>query len=221
MFKLLTAACAAACLAAAAPAHALTDAAGDFLGTYTGPQNADLDILSASAVYDGTFFHLSATLAGAPGTTSGGLYVWGVNRGGGTPRLSFGSPSVGGSVKFDAVAVMFPDGLGRIAILPPAGPPAITNLAGLVAIDGNTISASFAAALLPGNGFAPEDYTFTLWSRARVNPALDGANSEIADFAPNVGGFHAAVPEPGAWALMILGFGAAGAALRRRSVAAA
>ncbi|WP_293379098.1 PEPxxWA-CTERM sorting domain-containing protein [Phenylobacterium sp. SCN 70-31] len=26
----------------------------------------------------------------------------------------------------------------------------------------------------------------------------------------------AAVPEPGAWALMILGFGAAGAALRRR-----
>ncbi|PZQ62569.1 MAG: hypothetical protein DI570_10265 [Phenylobacterium zucineum] len=30
----------------------------------------------------------------------------------------------------------------------------------------------------------------------------------------------AAVPEPGAWALMILGFGAAGAALRRRPVAA-
>lgn len=32
---------------------------------------------------------------------------------------------------------------------------------------------------------------------------------------------EAAIPEPGSWALMILGFGAAGAALRRRSAVAA
>lgn len=33
-------------------------------------------------------------------------------------------------------------------------------------------------------------------------------------------GYQAAIPEPSAWALMILGFGAAGAALRRRRTAA-
>ncbi len=219
MFRqLLSAACAAAVLAAAGPALAVTDAAGDLLASYTGPQGSDLDILSATAVYDGTAFHLSATLAGAPGTTANSLYVWGVNRGGGTPRLSFGTPSLAPSVLFDAVAVMFPDGLGRVAILPAMGPPAITNLAGLVTIDGNTISGSFAASLFPSNGFAPEDYTFTLWSRARVNPLFDGTNAEIADFAPDVGGFQASVPEPGTWAVMLLGFAAVGAAARRRRV---
>ena len=201
---------------AATPALALTDAADDFLlATYTGPQAGDLDILSASAAYDGSSFHLSATLAATPGTTPGGIYVWGVNRGAGAPRLTFGMPSVGAGVLFDAVAVMFPDGMGRVAILPAMGPPAITNLPGLVEVDGNTISASFAASLLPGNGFAPEDYTFTLWSRARVNPLTDGDNAEIADFAPSL---QAAVPEPATWAVMILGFASAGLALRRRRV---
>lgn len=214
MLKLLSAAALAGALTVGvSPAIALTDAAGDFLQTYTGPQAGDLDILSASAFYDGTSFHLSATLAGAPGTTAGGIYVWGINRGAGAPRLTFGSPSIGEGVLFDAVAVMFPDGMGRVAILPAMGPPAITNLPGLVEVDGNMISASFAASLLPGNGFAPEDYTFTLWSRARVNPLADGTNAEVADITP---GFHAAVPEPGAWAVMILGFAVAGSALRRR-----
>jgi hypothetical protein len=210
---LLSAALASAISIAATPALAVTDATNDFLATYTGPMASDLDILSASAFYDGTSFHLSATLAGTPGTTAGALYVWGVNRGGGAPRLTFGSPAVGSGVLFDAVAVMFPDGLGRVAVLPPAGPPTITNLPGLVSIDGNTISASFSASLLPGAGFAPEDYAFTLWSRARVNPLVDGTNAEIADLSPSL---RAAVPEPATWALVILGFAGAGAALRRR-----
>lgn len=214
MFKtLLSVALAGAISIAATPALAVTDAANDLLATYTGPQAGDLDILSASAVYDGTSFHLTATLAGTPGSTTGGIYVWGVNRGAGTPRLTFGSPSIGAGILFDAVAVMFPDGLGRVAILPPVGPAAITNLPGLVEIEGDTISASFAASLLPGNGFAPEDYTFTLWSRARVNPLLDGTNAEVADFAPSL---QAAVPEPGSWAVMIVGFAAAGFTLRRQ-----
>lgn len=207
---------AAAMMAVSTPAFAVTDPAGDFLATYTGPQTGDFDILSASATFDGTSFRLSATLGAAPGSTEGALYVWGINRGGGLPRLTFGSPSVSSGVLFDAVAVMFPDGLGRVAILPPAGPPAITNLPGLVSVDGNTISAAFAASLLPSAGFAPEDYRFTLWSRKRVNPLADGTNAEIADFAPNVGGFQAAVPEPAAWAMMILGFTAVGATIRSR-----
>ncbi|WP_293675818.1 hypothetical protein, partial [uncultured Phenylobacterium sp.] len=68
---LLSVALACALSIAATPALAVTDPADDFLATYTGPQAADLDILSASATYDGANFHLSATLAGTPGTTVG------------------------------------------------------------------------------------------------------------------------------------------------------
>jgi len=209
----------AALLALAAPSVAatLTDSPGDFLATYTGPTSGDLDLLSASVSYDGSHFRLSATVDGAIGSTPGALYVWGINRGAGAPRLTFGSPPVGGTVLFDAVAVMFPDGLARAVTFPSAGPPSITPLPGLVAVSGSTIGGSFAASLFPTNGLAPEDYTFTLWSRARVNPLFDGTNAEIADFAPNVGGITAAVPEPGTWALMIAGFGLAGAGLRRRT----
>jgi hypothetical protein len=219
MLKMLLPVTLAAVAAGASPAWAVTDAAGDFLASYAGPHSADLDILNASAVYDGTNFHLSVTLAGTPGATDGSLYVWGINRGAGAPRLTFGAPSVGTSVLFDAVAVMFPNGLGRVAILPPMGPPTITNLPGIVEVDGDTLSASFAASLLPSTGFSPEDYRFTVWSRKRVNPLADGTNAEIADFAPDVGGVRAAVPEPAAWTVMILGFASIGSALRRRRMA--
>lgn len=208
----------AALLALAGPSLAspLADAPGDFLASYTGPQNGDLDILSASVRFDGSHFHLSSTVNGAVGSTPGALYVWGINRGAGLPRLTFGTPSVGGTAPFDAVAVLFPDGLGRAVTFPLAGPPSITPLPGLVSVDGSTISASFQASLFPTNGLAPQDYTFTLWSRARVSPLMDGTNAEIADFAPDVGGMTSTVPEPGAWALMIVGFGVMGAMLRRR-----
>lgn len=44
-----------------------------------------------------------------------------------------------------------------------------------------------------------------------------GANDQLASFdASAVGTFRTAVPEPGAWAMMIIGFGGMGALLRRR-----
>ena len=99
---------------------------------------------------------------------------------------------------------------------PAAGPPTITPLSGAVAVDGDTISGLIPLSLLPSRGFDPTDYSFTLWSRRRVDPAVDGTNAEIADFAPDLGGLHASVPEPAAWATMILGFGLVGAAARGR-----
>lgn len=201
----------------AAQATTIADPLGDFIGSYTGPQNADLDITSATAAFDGSNFILSTTLAGPVGTTTGSIFVWGINRGLGLPRLSFGAPSIGATVPFDGVVVLFPDGTLRVVSIPTAGAPTITNIAGGATISGNTISGAAPLALLFSTGFDPADYTFANWSRARVNPALDGTNAEVADFAPNIGTFQAsAVPEPATWLTMLLGFAFAGTAFRQR-----
>lgn len=51
-----------------------------------------------------------------------------------------------------------------------------------------------------------------------ANPAFDTTGGQLADFSAGnlTGSFAGVVPEPGTWALMILGFGGAGAMLRRR-----
>lgn len=194
-----------------AAAATITDPVGDFVGSYTGALNGDLDILGASAAFEGSNLRLTATVNGAVGASTGSLYVFGINRGGGIER--FGIP-----VAFDALAVLFPDGLGRIVIFPTAGAPAITPLGGAVTVDGSTISGLFPLALLRPNGASVENFSFTLWSRLRVNPAADGLIGEIADYAPGAGTFGA-VPEPATWTMLILGFGGAGALARRRRVA--
>jgi hypothetical protein len=195
----------------------VSDPAGDLIGTYTGPSNGDLDILSADVAFDGTNFFLSTTVDGTVGTTVGSLFVWGVDRGSGAPRLTFGSPSVGAGILFDAVIVLFPDGTLRVVTIPLAGAPTINQFAGGAVVNGDTLSATVSAALLGSTGFAPEDYNFSLWSRARVNPLMDGANSEIADFLTSSGALQArAVPKPATWLTMLLGFAVSGMAIRRR-----
>jgi hypothetical protein len=202
---------------ASAVSAQVNDPTGDLIGTYTGPSNADLDILSGDVAFDGTSFFLNTTVAGDVGTTVGSLFVWGVDRGSGAPRLTFGSPSVGAGILFDAVIVMFPDGTLRVVTIPAAGAPTISQFAGGAIVNGNTLSATVPWALLGSTGFAPEDYNFSLWSRVRVNPVVDGANSEIADFLTSSGALQArAVPEPATWLTMLLGFGVSGASIRRR-----
>jgi hypothetical protein len=212
MFK--PAAAIAAALLGAGSAAAATDPLGDFLGTFTGTQSAKLDLVSADARFTGTHFNLSLKTAGAIGGLPGSLYVIGINRGAGTPRLNLLSdPDLDASVKWDSVAVMLPDGTLRVVTFPAAGAPTITPIFGGAVVNGDTISASVPFALLPTRGFAATSYTFQAWSRLRVNPAADGTNNEIADFGPRL---FAAVPEPASWAMMIAGFGLAGWSARRR-----
>lgn len=199
----------------AAPAASKTDPAGDFLMSFTGTPAGELDFIDASAVFDGTHYALSFTLAGAPTGSANVLHVWGIDRGAGTARLNLlFDPDLDPDVKWDALAVLFGDGTLRVVAFPPAGPPAMNSFAGAVSVNGATVTTAVPLSLLPSRGFVPEGYRFQLWSRLRADPAADGPNTEIADFGPRI---TAAVPEPATWAMMVAGFALAGGAMRRRT----
>lgn len=204
----------------ATQAHAqVADGTGDWLDTYTGAHDPGLDILTAAVQFDGSGYALTSVEAGPIDLSGHSLFVWGINRGAGSARLQVlgAPPPVGADKLFDALAVLLPGGTARVVTFPTAGPPTITVLPGAVTLDGNSISSIIPLSLLASTGFAPQDYTFTLWSRLRVDPTTDGNNGEIADFAPDSAGFKAALPEPASWALTIAGVGLLGGALRRRA----
>ena len=199
-------------LAAAAPAQAvaISDPTHDFIPSFVDNHDADLDVVTASAVLSGANVILSATMDGAIGSTANALYVWGVNRGAGV--AGFGAIAPG--VFFDAVIVLNLTPGGNVVSLNGPGGGALG--AGAVTISGDDITAVVPLSLLPSTGFQATDYVYNLWPRAP-----GGGNSHIADFAPNNSSFAASAPEPSAWALLIAGFGLTGAAMRRRRVRAA
>lgn len=205
-FRLIYAALATLVVSMPSIAAPLIDPAGDFLPTYTGPHAADLDALSAQATFDGSGFDFTATMAGNIGTTPGGFYVFGINRGAGTARFGALAPDL----LFDAVVSVSNDGTGFVSDLISG---VRTNLGfESIRFDGASLGVSVAAALLPGRGRAPADFGFALWPRSPGS-----GTSTIADFAPDKGNSNvAAVPEPEVWAMMLAGFGLAGAAMRDR-----
>lgn len=224
MRPVLAIASAFALIASATTASAtVVDPAGDLLATYTGPVAGDLDIRSGDVAFDGTSFLLTATVAGDIDPIPGQLYAWGINRGAGTPRLDLlRDPDIAPDVLFDAVVVMLPNGLLTIGSIPVAGAPTFTNFFGGTIVSGDTLSATVPLSLIFSTGFAPEDYAFSLWSRVRVDPMVDGTNNEIADFLEGSGAINArVVPEPATWLTMLLGFGLTGCAIRRRRPATA
>lgn len=200
--------------------HAQTsDPANDFLATYVGPQNADVDVLSAQVTFTGTSFVLSATMNGnilnnGVPNTPGATYVWGFDRGQGTARFAAIAPGV----LFDSVVVLRPDTtvtVNRIV----GGPPATNFGVGTAIINGATISATIAASELPllSPGFASqEQFTWNLWPRVGA-----GNNNQISDFAPNNSNVPVTSVAPEAGSLALLALGGVGFAamvrVRRRS----
>jgi hypothetical protein len=201
-------------------ATTFADPSGDFLATYTGPANADLDILSGSAVFTSKDLLLSSTMSGPIGTTPGSTFLWGVDRGSGTDRLiTSGPPAVGTpDMLLDAIVRLEASGVGRVVLFPTVGLPVTTLLdPSLITISGDTISGRIPRALLPTTGFDFADYTYVHWSRSAL-----GSQQFIADLAPDAASFKGAyAPEPATWGLMIFGLGLAGAVLRRRTAASA
>src|SRR5215218_8202551 len=189
------------------------DPAGDFLSTYTGPQNGDLDALSLSVTFTQPGVTLTSTVNGAIGSTIGSAFIWGIDRGSGTDRLiTSGPPAVGpADLLLDAVVRLESGGGGRVMTFPTVGAPITTLLdPSTIFISGSTISTTIPFAVLFSTGFAPEDYTYSFWTRSEL-----GSQAFIADLAPDGGSFRGtAVPEPATWMMMIAGFGLVGGAMR-------
>ncbi|MBC8103905.1 MAG: hypothetical protein H7Z41_15130, partial [Cytophagales bacterium] len=152
-------------------------------------------------------------LNGVVGTTTGGFYVWGVNRGTGT--AGFSSLGLDG-VLFDSVVIVRPNGASQVIV---GGVP--TTLGSGINFSGNTLSALVSGSLLPSTGFAPSQYTINLWPRtaSTLSNGAVGGNAAISDFAPNNSNVlvTTTAPEPGSLTLAMLGgLTVAGTILRRR-----
>lgn len=196
-------------IVASAPAHAVSivDAAGDILPSFVGTGSPDLDVTSFAVSLNpsATTFSLGAVLAGDINPALPGFYVIGVDTGAGAirPFGGIGQPNV----IFDQVIIVQKNGTATL------GANSLTTL-----LSGNQFIVNVPVSLLPSTGFTPQQYGFNIWPR---EGAVVTNNSQITDFAPNnallaVTGVFTPVPEPATWLMMILGFGAIGAAMRRR-----
>lgn len=199
-------------LLAAEPSYAtvVTDPANDFIPTFVGTRSGDLDVLSASATFDGTTFHIGATLNGNVGTLPTSLYVFGFNRGAGTS--SFAAIQLP-NVIFDSVITLTGAGVtgGRDLVTNTA----LTLPAGAARISGASFTIDVPLSLLPSQGFSPLQYQVNLWPRDAS--ALAG-NGQIADFAPDARDFPvSAVPEPWSISPIVAGLLAMAGWRKRRS----
>jgi hypothetical protein len=192
----------------AASAASVSDPANDFVPSFTGPNNGDLDVLSANVVFNGSDFTFTSTLNGAIGTTPGASYVFGLDRGAGTA----GFKAIAPGVTFDSVFIIDPSGTSVVRDLTDGASFNITD----VSASGSMITGVVPLSDLPSKGFTPSNYLYNLWPKAAT-----GAQP-ISDFAPDNSDARvtsSATPEPGTMSLVGISVLGAFALLRRRKTA--
>jgi hypothetical protein len=185
-----------------AQAELVTDSAKDFLGTYLGPTNGDMDALSSEVTLNtaNSTLTFSGTVAGPIGTTSGGAWVWGLDRGKGTEQFLNGTPPFGAGVKFDSVVALFADRTGAFVDIIKGTPPQSLP-AGSVNVSGDTISATVPLSMIPSEGFASQKYTWNFWPEAIL-----ASPRYVSDFAPDArNATLTVVPEPSSLLLFLFG----------------
>ena len=173
-------------LQGAARAALISDPLGDFLPTYTGAQDAGLDVLAHEVTLVGDRLNFFGRMAGpiAPTQAVGGLYLIGVDRGLGTPRFlnsPAAPPTIGPNVKWDAIVRILPDGTGFYlnSLLGVTTPLSTSD----ISIIGNEFNVSIPVSLmLPSATKPPEEWTYNLWPRNGV-----GLNVQVSDLAPDDG----------------------------------
>jgi hypothetical protein len=202
-------------LSGLAQAVPISDPAGDFLSTYTGPHDAGLDVLAHEVtVTDDQVIFFGRMAGGIAATqTIGGLYIFGLDRGQGTPRFITGTPVIGPNVLWDLIVRINPDGTGAVnnqvgGVVTPLNPASIS-------IAGNEFTATVPLSLLlPASTRPPLEWTYNLWPR---NGLVIGQNVPVSDLAPDDGNSPVqAIPEP-ASSLALAGLAAAGMLGRRRA----
>jgi hypothetical protein len=186
----------------AANAGAITDPANDFIPSFVGTHDPSLDVLSLSATFDGSNFHITATEAGNIAAFASGLFVIGFNRGAATSNFAaIGLPNV----VFDSVITLTSAGVtgGRDLV---SNTPIVLP-AGSATISGATFDITIPLSALPGHGLQPLEYGVNLWPR---DSSVGAGNVQIADFAPDASDL--VVPEPVSLSLLataLLGLGVA------------
>lgn len=165
----------------------IADPIGDFLPTYTGAQVPGLDVVAHEVVLlqdqDVMVFHGLMDGPIAPTRDVGGLYLFGVDRGQGTPRFRGRVPEIGPNVVWDSIVRVNPDGTGLFnnvigGVITPLDPANI-------AISGNEFTVSVPLNLMmPLATRPPEEWTYNLWPRNGVSV---GQTVQVSDLAPDDG----------------------------------
>jgi hypothetical protein len=175
-----------------ARADELLDPVGDLLPTYSGPHDPGLDVVAHEVTFMGDRLVLSGRMAGpiAPTQAIGGLYLFGLDRGQGTPRFRAGTPVIGPNVLWDLIVRINPNGTGLVnnqvaGVVTPLNPADIH-------ISGNEFTASVPLALLmPAATRPPLEWTYNLWPRNGIVP---GQNQHVSDLAPDDGNSPVQLP---------------------------
>jgi hypothetical protein len=179
-----------------ARADPIPDAVGDFLPTYTGPLDPGLDVVEHQVTLLGDRVIFYGRMDGpiAPTAAIGGLYLFGVDRGQGTPRFLGRTPAIGPNVLWDSIVRINPDGTGLFnnvvaGVITPLDPADII-------IDGNDFTASVPLRLmLPASTRPTCEWTYNLWPR---NGVSIGQTVQVSDLAPDDGNSPVqTIPEAG------------------------
>src|SRR5262245_56748933 len=158
----------------------IADPVGDFLPTFTGPHDPGLDVVAHEVVFledqDRMVFfgRMAGPISPTPDST---IYLFGVDRGQGTPRFLTALPEFGPNVLWDAIVRINGDGTGLVnnvlvGVLTPLDRADIS-------INGNEFTASVPLSLLlPNSTRPPQEWTYNLWPR---NGIVRGTNVHVSD----------------------------------------
>jgi hypothetical protein len=188
---------------------AFSDPVGDILPTYTGAQLPGMDVVAHEVVLLGDRVVFSGQMAGpiAPTQTIGALYLFGVDRGLGTPRFldpPNSPPVIGPNVVWDLVVRINPNGTGQVNNII-AGRLVTPLSTADISIIGNEFTASVPlSVLLPAATRPPEEWTYNLWPRNGI-----GLNVQVSDLAPDDGNSPFQVIAPARVASVVVNDGSA------------